>query len=377
MEPGTARMDFEFERMSGDLVAEIEATVNRELAAAARRPGQRPAARRGVRDPRPHPHEGQPPARRASRRSAPSRSSASTSRPTAGPMSRTPGRSARSGSPGTSRRDGSTSASGSRSRDRPPAGGAWRRRGPAAARGLGRRGRAGPAQPRTCAGSRSHGRCSVAAEWAIVVALLVYAYDLGGAIAVGLLGVARTLPTLVGVPIATTFADRGRRTRRSTAVYLAALSTAAATAVGLALDAGLARDPGDRGGQRGGVRRDPPDPERDHPEPGEVARGARGGERDLERRRGPRGADRARVRRDPPGLRHPGGGQPPARSGWRSRRSPSHRSARTPGRVVGSGDRRRPPSSGHHGRGPVSCGRCPPRRSSWRSSASSRWSAAC
>lgn len=33
MEPGTARMDFEFERMSGDLVDEIAATVNAELAA--------------------------------------------------------------------------------------------------------------------------------------------------------------------------------------------------------------------------------------------------------------------------------------------------------------------------------------------------------
>ena len=32
MEPGAGRMDFEFERMSGDLVAEIEATVNAELA---------------------------------------------------------------------------------------------------------------------------------------------------------------------------------------------------------------------------------------------------------------------------------------------------------------------------------------------------------
>ena len=32
MEPGAGRMDFEFERMSGDLVAEIESTVNRELA---------------------------------------------------------------------------------------------------------------------------------------------------------------------------------------------------------------------------------------------------------------------------------------------------------------------------------------------------------
>jgi misacylated tRNA(Ala) deacylase len=32
MEPGGGRMDFEFERMSGDLVDAIEATVNRELA---------------------------------------------------------------------------------------------------------------------------------------------------------------------------------------------------------------------------------------------------------------------------------------------------------------------------------------------------------
>lgn len=34
MEPGSGRMDFEFERMSGDLVDTIEAVVNRELAAA-------------------------------------------------------------------------------------------------------------------------------------------------------------------------------------------------------------------------------------------------------------------------------------------------------------------------------------------------------
>ena len=33
MEPGSGRMDFEFESMSGDLVDAIEATVNRELAA--------------------------------------------------------------------------------------------------------------------------------------------------------------------------------------------------------------------------------------------------------------------------------------------------------------------------------------------------------
>ena len=34
MEPGSGRMDFEFERMSGELVDSIEATVNAELAAA-------------------------------------------------------------------------------------------------------------------------------------------------------------------------------------------------------------------------------------------------------------------------------------------------------------------------------------------------------
>jgi misacylated tRNA(Ala) deacylase len=34
MEPGGGRMDFEFERMSGDLVAGIEATVNHEISAA-------------------------------------------------------------------------------------------------------------------------------------------------------------------------------------------------------------------------------------------------------------------------------------------------------------------------------------------------------
>ena len=63
MEPGSGRMDFEFERMSGDLVDAIEATVNAELAAAPRRPGRRPAARRGVRHPGPHPDQGQPAAR--------------------------------------------------------------------------------------------------------------------------------------------------------------------------------------------------------------------------------------------------------------------------------------------------------------------------
>ena len=55
---------------------------------------------------------------------------------------------------------------------------------------------------------------SIAAQWALIVALLVYAYDLQGAFGVGLLGLARTLPTLIGVPMATTLGDRESRTPR-------------------------------------------------------------------------------------------------------------------------------------------------------------------
>ena len=35
---------------------------------------------------------------------------------------------------------------------------------------------------------------SIAAQWALVVALLVYAYQQGGVVGVGVVGVARTLP---------------------------------------------------------------------------------------------------------------------------------------------------------------------------------------
>ena len=41
MEPGGGRMDFEFERMSGELVGAIEAAVNEELRARPRRPRRR------------------------------------------------------------------------------------------------------------------------------------------------------------------------------------------------------------------------------------------------------------------------------------------------------------------------------------------------
>ena len=112
MEPGGGRMDFEFERMSGDLVDAIEATVNAELAHKRDVRVERPAARRGVRDPGPDPDEDQP-AARGDRRDPDDRDR----------RARPPGRRRdprlehergrrRSGSPATSRRAGSTSGSG-------------------------------------------------------------------------------------------------------------------------------------------------------------------------------------------------------------------------------------------------------------------------
>ncbi len=76
---------------------------------------------------------------------------------------------------------------------------------------------------------------SIAAQWALIVALLVYAYQQGGAVGVGVIGVARTLPTLIGVPLASTLGDRHSGTRVLLGIYAAALATAIAAAVALAL----------------------------------------------------------------------------------------------------------------------------------------------
>lgn len=80
---------------------------------------------------------------------------------------------------------------------------------------------------------------SIAAQWALIVALLVYTYQRGGAVAVGLLGLARTLPTLIGVPLATTLGDRHSRIRVLFAIYLTAVATAVVAAVALAQDASI------------------------------------------------------------------------------------------------------------------------------------------
>ena len=77
---------------------------------------------------------------------------------------------------------------------------------------------------------------SIAAQWALLIGLLVYSYDVGGSLAVGVLGVARMLPTLVGVPLATSLGDRHSRARLLLGVYLVALASAGVAAVALARD---------------------------------------------------------------------------------------------------------------------------------------------
>lgn len=52
-----------------------------------------------------------------------------------------------------------------------------------------------------------------AAEWAWLVALLVFTYNAGGVVAVGVLGLARTLPAAVLAPILSTICDRLQRHR--------------------------------------------------------------------------------------------------------------------------------------------------------------------
>jgi MFS family permease len=52
---------------------------------------------------------------------------------------------------------------------------------------------------------------SITAYWAFIIALAVYAYDEGGAAAVGLVGVIRVLPAFIAAPFAGVLGDRYRR----------------------------------------------------------------------------------------------------------------------------------------------------------------------
>ena len=70
------------------------------------------------------------------------------------------------------------------------------------------------------------------ADWSAFVALSIYAYDFGGAAAVGVLGVVRALPAALGVPAGSAVADRTRRERVLFAVQCArAVALAASAAV--------------------------------------------------------------------------------------------------------------------------------------------------
>src|SRR5262245_19574302 len=53
----------------------------------------------------------------------------------------------------------------------------------------------------------------VLGNWSYVIALGVYAYDQGGAAAVGLIGVLRLIPAALTAPFLATLADRIRRER--------------------------------------------------------------------------------------------------------------------------------------------------------------------
>jgi MFS family permease len=54
---------------------------------------------------------------------------------------------------------------------------------------------------------------SITAEWLYLIALAVYAYDVGGTAAVGLVAVVRMIPAAVAAPFAASVADRVRRER--------------------------------------------------------------------------------------------------------------------------------------------------------------------
>lgn len=73
-------------------------------------------------------------------------------------------------------------------------------------------------------------------DWAHVVALAVYAYDSGGVLAVGVVGLLRVLPSAFAVPFASVLADRFPRQRVLMYVHAARAVALAAGAALIALD---------------------------------------------------------------------------------------------------------------------------------------------
>ena len=73
---------------------------------------------------------------------------------------------------------------------------------------------------------------SIFAEWANFVALGVFAYNVGGALAVGLAGLVRLLPAAVVAPFAAFVGDRFRRERFLVAISVGGFAALAGSAAG-------------------------------------------------------------------------------------------------------------------------------------------------
>jgi MFS family permease len=77
---------------------------------------------------------------------------------------------------------------------------------------------------------------SILGDWAYLVALGVYAYDQGGAVAVGLVGLIRLIPAAVAAPLAASLADRFPRVAVMVASDLVRCALMLAAAAVIALD---------------------------------------------------------------------------------------------------------------------------------------------
>src|SRR5438034_1503185 len=78
-----------------------------------------------------------------------------------------------------------------------------------------------------------------AAEWAFLVVLLVFAYDRGGALAVGILGAVRIVPAIVAAPFAPMLVERYRGDRVLSAINVVRCGGAVLTAIAIAASAPL------------------------------------------------------------------------------------------------------------------------------------------